>query len=460
MSKQDQNVLSGMRDFKPIEVARRNYIFETLKNIFINYGFVSIETPSIERLSVLTGKYGEEGDKLLFNVFNSGSSDDFKEGIISPNKALRYDLTVPFARFVVNHKNEITFPFKRFQIQNVWRGDRPQKGRYREFTQCDCDVIGSDSLIHEAELALIYHEAFHKLGIHDFCIHINNRKILNGIVEVLGCSEYFKTICIAIDKFDKIGSEGVRKDLIQRNLSEQKTDEVLQFLNFKGTNDELLNFLSDKLKKSEQGMKGLEEMLSIFKFLKLYFSISQLPAEFRIDLTLARGLDYYTGTIFEVTVNNVAIGSVGGGGRYDNLTDFFGLKGMTGVGISFGADRIYDVMTELNLFSNIKEPSSKILFINFEENALPIILDTAYKLRKNNIPTEVFPQTTRKLDKQFTYADKKKIPYVVIIGENELANGRIKIKNMINGLQFDIDINESVQQIIEIIQNSDFDTIL
>jgi histidyl-tRNA synthetase len=432
MAKQDISVLSGMRDFSPEEVFRREYIFHTIKTVFKKYGFVPIETPAIERLSVLSGKYGEEGDKLLFNVFNSGSADEWKDGTFTPDKALRYDLTVPFARYVVNHRNDLTMPFKRYQIQSVWRGDRPQKGRYREFTQCDADIIGSDSLLNEAELILIYHEALSMLGIRNFKIHFNNRKILNGLAEWLGMPEKFTDLCIALDKWDKIGKAGVQKELLNRNFPNALSNQLLDILDQPLGIEQKLELLQKMFVTSTEGQKGISETESILKYLKRYGFI---PDNLILDLTLARGLDYYTGAIFEVTVQNAGVGSIGGGGRYDNLTDTFGLKNVTGVGISFGADRIYDVMNEQGLFQNLSVNPTKVLLINFDEDCLESVLKMASELRTHGVACEVYPQTTKKLDKQFSYADKKGIPFVFIIGSEEMEQGTVKIKYLASGEQ-------------------------
>ncbi len=432
------SIPKGTRDFSPQVLQKRNYIFNTIKKVFELFGFQPIETPVMEKLSTLTGKYGEEGDKLIFKVLNSGDylskvkNSDAAIKSLDANalsyeiseKALRYDLTIPFARYVTMHQNKITFPFKRYQIQPVWRADRPQKGRYREFYQCDVDVVGSDSLLNEIELVQIYDHVFKSLQI-PVIIKINNRKILNGIAEVLAVEDQFKDLITAIDKLDKIGVEGVNKELYQKNFSQEVIDNLSRYL----TNATAIDW-KEELKNSEIGKKGAEELSYILNNLKEL----KLHNEIVFDPTLARGLEYYTGTIYEVKAKNVSIGSIGGGGRYDDLTGLFGLPGISGVGISFGADRIYDVMEELNIFPENTMHTTQVLLTNFDENtekyALPILQD----LRNNNIESEIYPDHV-KLKKQFKYADTKNIPYVVVIGPEEANQQKVTLKNMKSGEQ-------------------------
>src|SRR5690606_18230440 len=419
------SVPKGTRDFGPIETSKRNHIYNTIRRVFRKYGYQEIQTPTMENLDTLTGKYGEEGDKLIFKVLNS---DDFYEKAISmqpadgftskcilpqiSEKALRYDLTVPFARFVVMHQNEITFPFKRFQIQPVWRADRPQKGRYREFYQCDVDVVGSDSLLNEAEFICIYDEALTKLGLKDFSIKINNRKILTGIAELIGKPSQIVDMTVAIDKLDKIGLEGVENELLSKGFTLSDLEILKPVILLNGSNEEKLNQLKDILKDSINGLKGIEEIETVFAYLS-NFEIK--TAKIDLDLTLARGLNYYTGCIFEVKTNEVAMGSIGGGGRYDDLTGMFGLKNLTGAGVSFGADRIYDVLEELNLFPKASEESTKVLICVFgkeeEQYAIPVLA----KLRSASINSELYPFGS-KMKKQMQYANDKHIPYTIVIG--------------------------------------------
>jgi len=424
-------------------MAKRNYIFSTIKTVFEKYGFAPIQTPTIEKTETLMGKYGEEGDRLIFRVLNSGSklakadTEALQQSNLArfansiSDKALRYDLTVPFARFVVQHQNELTFPFKRYQIQPVWRADRPQKGRYREFYQCDVDVVGSESLVYEIELIQIFDDVLSKLGLTDFTIQFNNRKILTGIVEVCGEADKLTDITVAIDKLDKIGTEGVVKELTERGLSAEAIQKIEPLFSLSGTNDELVASMKDYLQGSEVGMKGVEELEYVLNRIKV---LGLDKAKLNFQVTLARGLSYYTGAIFEVVPNNVKIGSICGGGRYDNLTELFGLSGMSGVGISFGADRIYDVMTELNLFPESATSSTQVLFINFGEQEQDHCLGLAKEFRENNISTEVYP-TAAKLKKQMKYANDKNIPFVVMIGSDELESGDISYKNMTTGEQ-------------------------
>lgn len=437
----------GTRDFSPVEMVKRNYIYDTIKTVFKKYGYAEIQTPSMENLQTLTGKYGDEGDKLIFKVLNSGAYLDKvplhfleykQENAITQHiseKALRYDLTVPFARYVVMHQSEITFPFKRFQVQPVWRADRPQKGRYREFYQCDADVVGSPSLLNEAEFILIYHEALTNLGLKDFDIKINNRKILSGIAEIIGKPELIVDMTVAIDKLDKIGFDGVTKELIERGFTNEDIDQLKPVILLQGSNVEKLASLKTVLANSEIGLKGIEEIETVFNYVaKLTTDNSQLQTAIELDITLARGLNYYTGCIFEVKTNEVAMGSIGGGGRYDDLTGMFGLKDLTGVGISFGADRIYDVLEELNLFPKSAAQGTKVLISNFDEAAELYALPILQQLRTAGIAAELYPSSA-KLKKQMSYADGKNIPYVILIGDDEMESGLLTLKNMESGEQ-------------------------
>lgn len=441
MSNQKPSIPKGTRDFSPVEMNRRNYIFKTIRQVFERFGYQPIETPAMENLTTLLGKYGEEGDKLLFRILNSG---DFLGGVqaneLSENnsakltgkiseKGLRYDLTVPFARYVVQHRNEITFPFKRYQLQPVWRADRPQKGRYREFYQCDADVIGSDSLLNEAELLLMSDQIFESLGIR-IVIKLNNRKILSGIAEIIGHADKITDITVAIDKLDKIGPEKVNEELSERGLDAKAIARLQPIINLRGSNAEKLVQISQALATSTEGMKGISEISEILKMAETM----EIKCPVELDLTLARGLNYYTGAIIEVKADDMAMGSICGGGRYDNLTGIFGLPGISGVGISFGADRIYDVMNELNIFPLETASSTRVLFVNFGGEEEALCLKLASELRKNGINTELFPENT-KIKKQFSYADSKQIPFVVIIGESERLKGECVIKNMKTGDQ-------------------------
>lgn len=431
----------GTRDFSPIEMARRNYIFNTIKGVFARYGFQQIETPAMENLSTLMGKYGEEGDKLLFKILNSGDwvsplreklQDDLSIGKATTTvseKGLRYDLTVPFARFVVQHRDEIQFPFKRYQIQPVWRADRPQKGRYREFYQCDVDVVGTDSLVSELELMEIVEEVYKQLGI-NVCLHINNRKILAGIAETIGQPDKITDITVAIDKLDKIGIENVNKELIEKGLPESAVEALQPILNLTGDNRAKLEQLKTVLATSETGQKGIEEMTTIFDLV----DAAGVELNIELDLCLARGLNYYTGAIFEVKALDVQMGSITGGGRYDNLTGIFGMPGVSGVGISFGADRIYDVLTELNLYPTDLQTTTELLFVSFGEAELRYALTWAKALRAKGVRVEVYPEPT-KMKKQMGYADAKKIPFVAIVGGDEMAAGKVMLKNMTTGEQ-------------------------
>ena len=421
---QKPSIPKGTRDFGQIEMARRNYIFDTIKSVFRLYGFQQIETPAMENLSTLMGKYGEEGDKLLFRIQNSG-----EKAALTPEKGLRYDLTVPFARYVVQHREEISFPFKRYQIQPVWRADRPQKGRYREFYQCDVDVIGSDSLLGELELIQIVEEVYCRLGIR-VCLHINNRKILAGIAEVIGAPDKMIDITVAIDKLDKIGVEAVNNELKERGLSDEQVAKLQPILNLSGSTADKLTALKTILASSETGLKGVAEMEEIFDLVNSQLSTFNLE----LDLCLARGLNYYTGAIFEVKALDAQIGSITGGGRYDNLTGIFGLPNVSGVGISFGADRIYDVLTELNLFPAALQSTTQVLFATFGQDELKYALTWAKELRADGISVEVYPEPT-KMKKQMAYADAKQIPFVAIVGSNEMETYTVMLKNMVTGEQ-------------------------
>ena len=438
---QKPSIPKGTRDFGQLEMARRNYIFDTIKSVFSLYGFQQIETPAMENLSTLMGKYGEEGDKLLFRIQNSG-----EKAALAPEKGLRYDLTVPFARYVVQHREEISFPFKRFQIQPVWRADRPQKGRYREFYQCDVDVIGSDSLIGELELIQIVEEVYRRLGI-NVCLHINNRKILAGIAEVIGAPDKIIDITVAIDKLDKIGIDAVNAELKERGLSDDQVAKLQPILttspqpspqgrenNPKAKLAELREYLAS----SEIGLKGVEEMEEIFSLVEATTPSLEGRAGERfsieLDLCLARGLNYYTGAIFEVKALDAQIGSITGGGRYDNLTGIFGLPNVSGVGISFGADRIYDVLTELDLFPKALQSTTQVLFAAFGEAELTYALKWAKELRQAGKAVEVYPEPA-KMKKQMSYADAKQIPFVAIVGGDEMAQNKVMLKNMTTGEQ-------------------------
>ncbi|MDQ7948146.1 MAG: histidine--tRNA ligase [Pedobacter sp.] len=449
----------GTRDFSPVEMVKRNYIFETIKKVFRKYGYAEIQTPSMENLATLTGKYGDEGDKLIFKILNSG---DFlgkvDEQLLAARnsqlttsqvseKALRYDLTVPFARYVVMHQNEISFPFKRFQIQPVWRADRPQKGRYREFYQCDADVVGSASLLNEAEFVLIYREALINLGLKDFTIKINNRKILSGIAEIIGKPELIVDMTVAIDKLDKIGFEGVTNELIERGFTQADIDQLKPVILLEGSNAEKLESLKQVLATSTLGLKGIEEIETVFNYVSRLTTHNLQPVtQLELDITLARGLNYYTGCIFEVKTNEVAMGSIGGGGRYDDLTGMFGLKDLTGVGISFGADRIYDVLEELSLFPVSAAQGTKVLISNFDAAAEVYALPILQQLRSHDIAAELYPAAA-KLKKQLGYADDKKIPYVILIGEDEMKSGKLTLKDMQSGAQQQLAIAEIVGQL-------------
>ena len=492
------SVPKGTRDFSPAEMAKRNFIFDTIKGVFRKYGYQQIETPSMENLSTLTGKYGDEGDKLIFKILDSGetfekskSVKDFEGALIafqSPmtfantistatggsqivatqavndliathrlyfstrnllpqisEKALRYDLTVPFARYVVQHQNEITFPFKRFQVQPVWRADRPQKGRYREFYQCDADVVGSASLLNEAEFIMIYDEALSLLGLKDFTVKLNNRKILSGIAQIIDKSDSIIDLTVAIDKLDKIGMDGVVKELMEKGFTQADINKLQPVILLEGSNDGKLASLRTALKDSEIGLQGCDEIQTVFNYMA---SCQLRTANLELDITLARGLNYYTGAIFEVKTNEVAMGSIGGGGRYDDLTGMFGLKGLTGAGISFGADRIYDVMEELNLFPASAEQSTQVLICCFEPEGEIYALPLLQQLRNQNINAELYPAGA-KIKKQMEYANNKQIPYTILIGSDEMQSGLLTFKNMESGEQEKISVEEILGRIIK-----------
>ncbi|MBR5748492.1 MAG: histidine--tRNA ligase [Prevotella sp.] len=439
---QKPSIPKGTRDFSPMEMAKRNYIFDTIKQVYQLYGFQQIETPAMETLSTLMGKYGEEGDKLLFKVLNSGDylTKVTPEELAERNslhlaaklceKGLRYDLTVPFARYVVMHREELQLPFKRYQMQPVWRADRPQKGRYREFWQFDGDIVGSDSLLNEVELMQIVDTVFTRFGVR-VQIKINNRKILSGIAEVIGAAEKIVDITVAIDKLDKIGLDNVNQELREDGLSEDQIQKLQPIISLDGSNDEKLNTIAEVLKDSEIGLKGVEEIRSILSTLS---SLNTLKNEIQLDLTLARGLNYYTGAIFEVKALDVQIGSITGGGRYDNLTGIFGMPGISGVGISFGVDRIFDVLNALDCYPKDAVNGTQLLFINFGEKETTYCLPVVAKARAAGIRTEIFPDTS-KMKKQMSYANAKEIPYVALAGENEIAEGKLTLKNMTSGEQ-------------------------
>lgn len=486
MAKQKPSIPSGTRDFNPETVAKRRYIFETIRTVFEKYGYQPIETPSFENIETLTGKYGDEGDKLLFRILNSGvlgnekkedelsnifkkisievsesnSQNIDKEENISKKertelkklreeyysllneKGLRYDLTVPFARYVVMHQNEITFPFRRYQMQPVWRADRPQKGRYREFWQCDADVIGSDSLILEMELVRIYDEVFSKLKL-PVAIHLNNRKILSGIAEAMNATDKFTDITIAIDKFDKVGLQGVRQDLHNKGISESQMQVLEKFFSLTGTEMEKLEKANELMGNSEIGKSGVTELKNVLNYVSLS---GKTNSEIKIDFTLARGLNYYTGAIIEVKPVTVQMGSLGGGGRYDNLTGMFGLDGVSGVGISFGADRMYDVLEELKHFPEESLKTTQVLFVCFDDKGIEYALPIAQQFRKENISTELYP-SAEKLKKQMKYANDKKIPFVIVIGDEEMKSGKLAFKNMNSGEQRLLNADEIINEL-------------
>jgi len=448
----------GTRDFSPEEMVKRNFIFDTIKSVFRKFGYQEIQTPSMENLETLTGKYGDEGDKLIFKILNSGdflskvSPEELQVGDAKKltskvsEKALRYDLTVPFARYVVAHQNDISLPFKRFQIQPVWRADRPQKGRYREFYQCDADVVGSESLLNEAEFVLIYQEALSQLGLKDFSILINNRKILSGIAEIIGKPELIIDMTVAIDKLDKIGFDGVCKELLERGFTQSDIEKLQPIIELKGSNSEKIQALKKVLAYSEIGQNGIEELETIFNYIQRLQTPKATLPNVALDITLARGLNYYTGAIFEVKSNEVTMGSIGGGGRYDDLTSMFGLKNLSGVGISFGADRIYDVLEELGAFPKNTTESTKVLISNFDGAAEKFALPILSQLRAAGIAAELYPQAA-KLKKQLGYADAKHIPYVILIGSEEMASGLLSLKNMKSGEQSTLTIQALLAQL-------------
>ena len=447
---QKPSIPKGTRDFSPLEMAKRNYIFDTIKSVFLLYGFQQIETPAMENLSTLMGKYGEEGDKLLFKILNSGdflksAPDDLLANkdcihLITKvsEKGLRYDLTVPFARYVVQHRNDLQMPFKRYQIQPVWRADRPQRGRYREFYQCDADVVGSDSLFNEVELVSMIDEVFKRFGI-NIAIKLNNRKILSGIAEVIGAPDKIVDITVAIDKIDKIGRDNVNAELQEKGLSAEAIDMLRPLLTLSGTNAEKLSTLESLLSSSQVGMKGIEEL----KFVLDNALALNLKSEVEVDVSLARGLNYYTGTILEVKALDVEMGSISGGGRYDNLTGVFGMDGLSGVGISFGADRIFDVLNTLDLYPADTIATTKVIFINFGMKEAQYCLQLMTQLRSNGISCELYPESS-KMKKQMAYANSKDIPFVAMVGESELASGTISIKDMASGEQKNYTIDEAV----------------
>lgn len=431
----------GTRDFSPVEMAKRNYIFDTIRSVYALYGFQQIETPAMENLSTLMGKYGEEGDKLLFKILNSGNFmagvgfDELQEGQTNKlaarlcEKGLRYDLTVPFARYVVQHRDELTLPFKRYQIQPVWRADRPQKGRYREFYQCDADVVGSDSLLNEVELMQIVDTVFSKFGIR-VCIKLNNRKVLTGIAEIIGAADKIVDITVAIDKLDKIGLENVNAELAACGITKEAIDKLQPIICMEGNNDDKLAVMRETLAGSEIGMKGIDECSFVLRTLEKLDLYNQVE----LDLTLARGLNYYTGCIFEVKALDVEIGSITGGGRYDNLTGIFGMPGLSGVGISFGADRIFDVLNQLGLYPEETVVGTDLMFVNFGEREAAFSLAAMKKIRMAGIRCEIFPDNA-KMKKQMSYANARNIPFVAIVGEDEMREGKIMLKDMVKGEQ-------------------------
>ena len=451
------SIPKGTRDFSPVEVAKRNYIFSIIKKEFELFGFQPIETPSFENSSTLMGKYGEEGDRLIFKILNSGDflkkvEDNLlkeKEStkLISKisEKALRYDLTVPFARYVVQHQNDITFPFKRYQMQPVWRADRPQKGRFREFYQCDADVVGSNSLWQEIEFVQLYDKIFTKLGLTETVIKLNNRKILSGIAEIIGAKDKLIDFTVALDKLDKIGADGVTKEMQIKGITEDAIDKLQPLFSFKGTNKEKLNQLGSMLSESEEGLNGVEELQFVIDNIE---KIGLQSAVLEIDVTLARGLNYYTGAIYEVQTNKVKIGSIGGGGRYDDLTGIFGLKNIGGIGISFGLDRIYLALEELNLFKKAEVSKPKVLFTNFGEMEALYSLKAIDKLRESGIKSELYPDNS-KLKKQMNYANKRKIPFVVLVGEQEILDNNYTLKNMNTGDQNQCNIEELIRLMLQ-----------
>lgn len=449
---QKPSIPKGTRDFSPVEMAKRNYIFNTIKEVYALYGFQQIETPAMENLSTLMGKYGEEGDKLLFKIQNSGdyfrgitdeqllSRDSAKLASKFCEKGLRYDLTVPFARYVVQHREELALPFKRYQIQPVWRADRPQKGRYREFYQCDADVVGSSSLINEVELMQIVDTVFTRFGIR-VCIKINNRKILSGIAEIIGQADKIVDITVAIDKLDKIGLDNVNAELAENGIPTEAIEKLQPIILLSGTNEEKLQTMKEVLKDSETGLKGVEECEFILS------KLNGLNNEVEIDLTLARGLNYYTGAIFEVKALDVEIGSITGGGRYDNLTGIFGMPGLSGVGISFGADRIFDVLNQLDLYPKEAINTTKLLFVNFGEKEADFCLEVLKQVREAGISAEIYPESV-KMKRQMSYANAKQIPFVALVGETEMQEQKVTLKNMESGDQSMLSIDQLIETLL------------
>lgn len=450
---QKPSIPKGTRDFSPLEMAKRNYIFDTIKKVFLLYGFQQIETPAMENLSTLMGKYGEEGDKLLFKILNSGDylknvSDDLLENrdhikLINKisEKGLRYDLTVPFARFVVQHRNDIQLPFKRYQIQPVWRADRPQKGRYREFYQCDADVVGSDSLYNEIELLSIINAVFEEFGV-SVTIKINNRKILSGIAEVIGAADKLIDITVAIDKLDKIGIDNVELELKEKDLTDEQISKLQPLLELHGSNEECISSLKSLFDGCETGLAGVKET----EFILNEVSKLGFTSKVELDTSLARGLNYYTGTILEVKANDVEIGSISGGGRYDNLTGVFGMPGLSGVGISFGADRIFDVLNALDLYPDEVLSTTKVMFVNFGVAEANKVLEYLSVLRANGIACELYPDAS-KMKKQMNYANERKIPFVALVGESELESGTVAVRNMESGEQENLTVNQMVERL-------------
>lgn len=455
------SIPQGTRDFSPTEVRKRQYILGTLKNIFEEYGFQPLETPAMENLTTLTGKYGEEGDRLIFKILNNGLHEKREESKVKLNeewakmlekpyttpkvteRALRYDLTIPFARFVVMRQHELAFPFRRYQMQPVWRADRPQKGRYREFWQCDADVVGSTSLINEAELLCIYRSAFHNMQLPDVVVKINSRKLLAGLAELCNASEKMMDITIALDKLDKIGWEGVTKELQERGVEERGIAIIEQIINVSGSNEEKLNRLEEVMSSSEIAMQGIKELRDTLQYHNTLKS-DEWQSDLIVDISLARGLNYYTGVIVEVVCNAVKMGSIGGGGRYDDLTGLFGLKNMSGVGVSFGIDRIYDVLEELSLYPENLETGTQVLLVNFGDEDELYSLGVLQELRSAGISAEIYPDSI-KFDKQMKYANKRNIPYVIIIGEEERTAGKLSLKNFITGDQQKLSLQEAIE---------------
>ncbi|MFT6872039.1 MAG: histidyl-tRNA synthetase [Roseivirga sp.] len=451
---QKPSLPKGTRDFGPIQMYRREYLFSTIKSVFKKYGFMPLETPAMENLNVLTGKYGDEGDQLLFKVLNSGdflnktTSEDYEAGSKSitskiSEKGLKYDLTVPFARYVAMNRNDVAFPFKRYQIQPVWRADRPQKGRYREFYQCDADVVGTDSLICEAELLAIVEEVFEKLNFEDYQVSLSSRKILEGIAEACGASDEFSRFCTILDKLDKIGLDKVKEELSGIGVSDKGLTMLTTILAIAGDNNQVLKTLSDQLGNTQVGLEGIRETQETLDHLS---NLGKTAKKVKVDLTLARGLSYYTGMIYEVKPTSISMGTITAGGRYDNLTGVFGLDGVSGVGISFGIDRIYDTLNELDLFPTDNTQATKILLTNFDEVAQAHALTILGRLREKNIPSEIYPESA-KLKKQMTYADKKSIPYVLMIGSREIETGIYSLKNMNSGDQKEVSIDQLLNEL-------------